>query len=248
MNFETVSPGWSPTKARLSRRRNKAEKFHLDLSGHIDGNPLEASSNTSSLEDSFSNLNAAVETLTPEQRKLLDTLQDHSKPVRERVEAEIALQNSDPDAAQIMKDAKYTGGRKSTLNTRQKTLEDDEKTMNNLIREEKVRNSKEQKQFAKQKQERQNEARAAKAREYKAEVDAKKFAANQLAKDAHAITDMAQKTKEKVKQNAKETSRRRAQESKEAEERREELLLSEDNDVLRKLKEARIEQKDIRSQ
>mmetsp|Transcript_51330 Transcript_51330/g.77964 ORF Transcript_51330/g.77964 Transcript_51330/m.77964 type:complete len:265 (-) Transcript_51330:135-929(-) len=260
MNIEIVSPTWSPTKARLSRRRNKAEKLQLDLSAHITP-PLEkggaaadknnknnnANNNSNSiLNDSFSNIDAAVETLTKHQRQLLTTLQDPSQPIRDRVEAEIALLNDpSPDVAQIMKDAQYTGSRKTTLQSLERTEQQEKAVLQGLLKEEATRDEREKMGFAKKRQERRQEERERLAREYKAQVDAKQRAANQFSKDAATLKELAKKTKEKVTQNAKETSMRKQREEEKVDHLKQELLATEENDVLRKLKEARIEQRDI---
>jgi hypothetical protein len=249
MNIETVSPGgWSPTKARLNRRRNKAEKLQLDLSAHIQGDaPLHESTTTSPLEDSFSNLDAAVQTLTPHQKELLDTIHDPSKTIKERVQAEVTLSKDSPDAAQIMKDAMYTGGRKTALDRRDRSSKEEQRLMEGLIKTEEARDKDEQTQFRKNKHDRQQEVRDRRAREYKAVRDATRGAADQRAKDAGALRSMATKTREKVKQNAEEKARRLAREEQERDDLKKELLRSESNDVIRTLKEARIDQQEIRS-
>ena len=254
MPYETVRGCWSPTHAKLNRRRSKGAKLALDLSGHIKGNPMDDNDGGATrhkLEDSASSLDAAalqaaVQTLTPRQKKLLDTIQDPSKPVRERVHAEVTL-SKEPNASQIMKDVKYSGGRKTTLNFKAKTEAEEQRLMDEFIKTEEKREKAEQKQFAENRRLRQKEIRDRKQREQKAERDAYTNAAKQKAKDAEELKNLVVSTKNQVEVNKIRNDRRLKEQHDAHEQLKADLLGHENNDVIYKLKEARIDQKEITS-
>jgi hypothetical protein len=234
---------WSPTKARLNRRRNKATKLMLDLSGHIRGDaPLVSAS--SSAEDDVAmkqKVENTIAKLPPDKQKLLEIIKDkETYSVRERVEAEVEL-NKDPDLSQLMRDMKYVKGRSSLLGLKNKTEEEQAKIMEELIKEEEERDQQEKKGFKDKKQLAAKEKKDNKERQAKALRDANTQVANQRAKDTAALKDLAATTNKKVAEKID----KKEQEDKEHEAYKEDMLKHEDNDVIRTLKEARLDQRDM---
>jgi hypothetical protein len=236
---------WSPTKARLHRRRNKAVKLQLDLSAHIKGEaPLGGTTNAADDVDLKKKMEKTISELPKEKQKLLEIIKDKkSYSVRERAEAEVEI-NKDPELCQLMKDMKYIKGRSSLLNLKSKTEEEQAKIMESLIQEEETREKNEKAEFKNKKLERAKEKKETKKRQEKALRDAKTQAADQRAKDAAALKDLAKATKKKVAENID----KKLQEEKEHEAFKEDILQYEENDVIRTLKEARLDQKDINTE
>lgn len=250
LSTEYKKLAWSPAKAKVNRSRSKQAKLQLDLSAHIKGppepnSPVKSPKKKALDEDEAmrEKVEKEIAKLPQETRKLLEIIRNENKiyTVKERVEAEVEL-NKDPDTAQVMRDMKYIDGRVSLLNLKEKTEAEQQQIMADLIKEEEKREAEEQAEFKKNRDEKRREEKERVAKLKKAQRDAKTQAADTRAKDAEDLRKIAEGTKAKVSQKIQD----KAQQERDHEARKKDLLKDEDDDVLRALKEARLDQQETK--
>ena len=178
--------------------------------------------------------------LPPEVQVKLDKLFDPNSTPLERVQIELEM-NKDPVQREYLVNAKYKHNRKKTLNDADNYDMEKEQQMEHNIRKEAERAKQEQEEFEGKRQERIGEAQQRKARLAQAAEDAKKHAAAQRAKDYEDLRRTAEKTKQVQAQNIQKRQLEREAHA----QYKEKALSNEESDVIRALKGAMIDQKEI---
>ena len=173
----------------------------------------------------------------PEIQAKLDILCDEKTSPLERVTIEIEM-NKDHKTRQYLLKSRYERDKKKTLDSHSRLEHEHDEQMADNIRKEAERAKKENEEFEDARQARIKEEKESKMRLKKAKEDARKHAIAQYAKDAEELRKTAERAK---KVQAKNIEKR--QKEREEHEAYKEKVLAGENDVMRALKAAMIDQK-----
>jgi hypothetical protein len=253
---------WSPHMAALKRRREGRAKPDIDFSNLLDDPDFELfgkagaaklkASEGAAQKGEFRNKRresgeeaAGVATakslkkLSAETAAMLAKLNDPSVPLKERVEIEIELLKN-PETKGLVGNMRYKGALKSHLKEVEDEHKQEEEQLKKNLKEEAVRQAHEDEDNRL----RLEEIRETKLASKQVIRDIRKSMANSLIKDLENIRIQAEQTNAAVAENIV----RKKEEEDERTEIKREVLADEKNDVLRALKEAMLDQRDIKSE
>ena len=180
----------------------------------------------------------AQKRLSAETAAMFAKLNDRDLPLKERVQIEVMLSKNDA-TRKMLGEMRYKGGRKSFLNkVEEEKLAAEQQLLCNLHQEEERVKMEEE-----EKRERAEEEFKRKRQKSFERSQMRKSIANKISKDLETIRLQAEQAVSAVVENAANAV---VEESEELDSVQAQILASEDNDVLRNLKEARLNQKATR--
>jgi hypothetical protein len=180
----------------------------------------------------------ALKKLSAETAAMFAKLNDPTVPLKERLEIEVILLK-DPETKGIVRNMRYAGARKSVLKKVEGEHKEQEEQLNKNLKEEVIRQAQEDEE----KRLRLEGIRETKLALKQNMRDIQKSMVYSLAKDLENIRIQAEQTNKAVAENIK----RKKKEEEEREEIKKIVLSTEKNHVLRTLKEARLDQREIKS-
>ena len=234
----------SVIETRSTKNNTKKKKANRrSLSPTLKRQSLTAKSHTRRSLASVDRFRKERTNVPPEIQTKLDIIFNENTPVKERLELEVRM-GRDPVERNYLVVARYDRDRMTMIDLVEDLNDQQEEEMAEHIRKEEDRAKEEQDEFEAKRQARIKEGKESKARLQKAAEEARKHAAVQRAKDAEELRRAVEKTKRGQAQNIE--KKQKGRDAHEAQKKR--LLADEENDVLRKLRAAMIDQVPVRNQ